>query len=277
MARTYEYAILTAVPNPRRGERVNVGIVVFRPDRIDVRFKQATYKLRAITGENWDTRIENATSCFEGLYDNTVPPSEVLAQMGILEPLLKPSQLGWLSVTSDDEYEIRVDEILKSLVALPRKERAESKSRINTEMAREFKQLHMLASRNETLEDKKIVRDFVVDPKEGLVADFALKNGKLHIASTLDLRKHSASLGDAALKSIVLDKAEKKYGTEFSIKRIGVYAVDKDMLDNFKGHIDLLGDYADELYDWQDQNNRKKFQRSLSDAIGMNIGNLFYS
>ena len=54
MAHTYEYAVLTAVPNPRRGERVNVGIIVFRDDRIDVRFKEAVYKLRALTGENWN-------------------------------------------------------------------------------------------------------------------------------------------------------------------------------------------------------------------------------
>jgi hypothetical protein len=51
MARSYKYAVLTAVPNPRRGERVNVGIIVFRPDGFDVRFKQAEYKLRALTGE----------------------------------------------------------------------------------------------------------------------------------------------------------------------------------------------------------------------------------
>ena len=37
MAVTYKYSILQAVPDPRRGERVNVGVVVFLADRLDVR------------------------------------------------------------------------------------------------------------------------------------------------------------------------------------------------------------------------------------------------
>jgi hypothetical protein len=272
MAHTYEYAILTAIPNPRRGERVNIGIVVFRPEQVDVRFRQATYKLRAVTGDNWEARMESAASCFKELFDGKKLPAEMLEEFDMLEPLMKPSQAGWLSANTSEEYEERVEQILKSLVSLPPRERHEAKSRINTEIAVSFKRLNLLAKEDETIEDKKIVRNFSIDSREGLVADFALKNGKFHVTSTLDLRKHSANLGDAALKSIVLDKALKQYGTQ--AKRIGVYAVDRDMLDNFRRHIDLLGDYADELYDWLDRDNRLKFHRNLSEALGRDVGDL---
>jgi hypothetical protein len=49
MAHTYQYSILTAIPDARRGERVNVGIVVFREGKADVRFVQAAFKLKALT------------------------------------------------------------------------------------------------------------------------------------------------------------------------------------------------------------------------------------
>src|SRR3546814_4918881 len=47
MAHIYKYTILQAVPDPRRGECVNVGVAVFLPDRVDVRFSDLA-KVKAI-------------------------------------------------------------------------------------------------------------------------------------------------------------------------------------------------------------------------------------
>jgi hypothetical protein len=40
MAHIYRYSILTAIPDARRGERVNVGMVVFREGKPDVRLRK---------------------------------------------------------------------------------------------------------------------------------------------------------------------------------------------------------------------------------------------
>jgi hypothetical protein len=265
MARTFEYAVLTAVPNERRGERVNVGVVVFRDDRLDVRFKQAAYKLRALTGENWDERLDSLAITASSLFEPKGKAADALERFKMLDPLFKPSDLGWLSVSDEADYEEKIDQILASLVALPRRERQETKSRINTEITREFSRAKIMAPLEEGIEGGKVVRDFSIDPREGLSADFALQNGVLHVASTLDLRKQSANLSEAALKSIVLDKAERKYPGR--VRKIGVYAVDEDMQDNFKHHINLLGDYADDLYNWLDPRGRDKFKKSIFDAL----------
>ena len=34
MAHIFKYAVLMAIPDPARGERVNVGLVIFREDRM---------------------------------------------------------------------------------------------------------------------------------------------------------------------------------------------------------------------------------------------------
>ncbi len=267
MVHTYEYAVLTAVPNARRGERVNIGIAVFHSGRVDVRFKQATYKLRALTGQSLEAQIEGARSRLQSLYLGSSSAKDALSRFSMLEPMLKSTNLGILRADTTEEYEQRVEEIIQSLVALPAKERPDTKSRINTEIARELSRAKALASGEEGIEDGKVVRNFVIDENEGLQADFALKNGRMHVASTLDLRKHTAGLGEAALKSIVLDKAEKLYGKE-SVLKIGVFAVDDDMRSEFKKHIDLLGDYSNVLYDWQDLQSRKGFKRALYNAMG---------
>ncbi|MEQ8585314.1 MAG: DUF3037 domain-containing protein [Thalassobaculaceae bacterium] len=270
MARSFDYVILMAIPNPRRGERVNVGVAVFLDDRVDIRLPQASFKIRALTGKNWDDRIESAEAALQESFRPGAPTAEILASFHMVEQLLVPSKVGYLVANSAEQYEERVDQILQSLVALPKKERFTQKSRINTEIAAEFRRVKILARGNETIEDHKVVRNFVIDSKEGLAADFALRNGKVHVASTLDLRKQTAGLGEAALKSIVLDKAQKKF-SDIALT-IGVYAIDQNMRDEFRAHIELLGDYSNELYDWTDSTSRSRLQKRVYDALTPSYG-----
>jgi hypothetical protein len=272
MAHTFEYAVLTAIPDPRRGERVNVGMAIFREDRVDVRFEQAVYKIRALTGDNWSARVESAEARYKSLFNAKEKPDTMLKRFERVEPLLKPSGTGWFAAENDEQYEQRVAEILQSLVCIPKRAPVVGKSRINTEMAKEFRRAKILANENQDISAGKIVRNFTIDDSEGLVADFALKNGKMHVASTLDLRKQSAGMGEAALKSIILDKAKKKYRGR--AKTIGVYAMDPGMTDAFRPQLKLLCDYADELYDWQDGKSRKQLARMFYDAMGQPSGAL---
>jgi hypothetical protein len=165
------------------------------------------------------------------------------------------------------DYERRVGEIFAALIVPPRERRTDSQSRINTEIAEVFHKAKALAKPHAKISEKKIVRDYSIAPKEGLIADFALKNGKMHIASTLDLRKSNATLAEAALKSIVLDKADRVFGGKPGVHTIGVYAVASGMRPQFKQHIELLGDYADEIYNWEDSRQHQKFLRTMYNAL----------
>jgi hypothetical protein len=130
----------------------------------------------------------------------------------------------------------------------------------------------LLAKRDETVEDHKVVRDFAIDANEGIIADFAFKNGKLLVASTLDLRKSASGIEHAALSSIKLDKARRKYD---QVRTIGVYAVDKGMKDNFSSHLKLLGEYADDVYEWSDYEGSRSFQRIVFRALNVDDLRLF--
>jgi hypothetical protein len=273
MARTYEYAVLTAVPNPRRGERVNVGVIVFRPDGLDVRFNDAERKLRALTGDNWKDRIAGAEARLKNLFEPNLGVEKLIEKIRILDPLFQASALGELHPQKEEEYGTLVEQIVSSLVAVvPKREKPETTTRrINTEIVDAFSNTDVIAKRDETIEDHKMVRNFAIDSEEGLVADFALKNGKLIVAATLDLRLQSAELKDAALKSVTLDKARKNLGT---VKTVGVYAVDNDMRKDFRQHIAMLGGYADEMYDWTDLDGKRGFKKSIFDALKIAGGEL---
>jgi hypothetical protein len=265
MAHSYKYSILTAIPDRRRGERVNVGIVVFHKDKLDVRFQQAAFKLKALTRENWDSRIEGIRQRIAGLHRPSLSAEDTLDQIGFVDPLIAPTGLGTINAYGTDDYERSIDDIMESLVLLPKPKPSDTASRINTEIATIFRKAKALAKREQSLKDGKIIRGLAVAPNEGLTADFALKNGKMHIASTLDLRKALVRIDEAALKSIILDKSRDKFGK--GARLIGVYAVEPDMKKQFSAHIELLSDYANETYNWLEPAKRNKFLHTMYDAM----------
>lgn len=268
MALTYKYAVLVAIPNERRGERVNIGVAVFHGERLDVRLMDADYKLRMLTRQDWSSRLSDAKDRLNDIFLESREPEEVLARFAMFEPLIKTSGLGWLSANDEADYEAQVKQILSSLVGLPERERAASKStRINTEIASLLRTANVLARPGEGIEHRKVVRDYVIDASEGLRADFALKNGVIHVVATLDLRRQSADLGDAALKSVVLDKASRLHSPE-RVKTIGAYAVEPGMKEHFAPHLRMFGDYAhDGLLDWTNPADRNTLRKNIFDAL----------
>ena len=270
MAHTFEYAVLTAIPDPRRGERVNLGVVVFGRDHLDVRLEDAGVKLRALTGETWDARLTAIERRIASLFEAGVSAKDLNSRIGFCETVVHPSALGSFAVDSDSDYERVLAEILQSLVILPKRERLDRQSRINTEIALHFRKVGIMAKKAETINDGKVVRNFPIAPEEGLSADFALKNGKLCVTSTLDLRKQTANLAEAALKSIILDKAANIYGDE--VKRIGVYAADDEAEVVFRTHIELLKDYAESVYNWSDLDGQRGFKNAIFDALPSPFG-----
>jgi hypothetical protein len=256
---------LTAIPDARRGERVNIGVVVFRDDNLDVRFRQASSKLKALTGATWESRIHSIQGRIKQLFEKGLPADAILEKIQTLDQIISSVGLGTINTTGANDYERTVEEIVSALVLPPKQKRIEGHSRINTEIARVFRDAKVLAEPHASITERKIVRDLPIAPSEGLTADFALQNGTIHIASTLDLRKQNASLAEAALKSIVLDKSGEVW--KGNVRKIGVYAVLPDMRQQFAQHLELLSDYADETYNWVDPSEHRKFIRIMYDAL----------
>lgn len=263
MAHIFEYSILQATPDRRRGERVNVGIAVLQPGEIDVRFV-ALAKLRALTGRRWDAHAQEASRQLRALYSPRKSLGQILHDYMLVEDVFVSSEVSIFSIDEAGQYENRVRDILSVLVQRPEPPKAEKTSRINTEIAKVFRRAKILANKQESIETHKIVRDFYVSAEEELKADFALKNGVYHIATTLDLRKPSVNISQAALKALILDKAEKIYGKD--TLRFGVYAIDETH-GHYRPHLEILRDYASHIFDWSNPNERRAFTHHMYEAL----------
>lgn len=247
MATTFSYSVLMAVPDARRGERVNVGIMVFRPGGIDVRMTEMG-KLRALTGSDWSSYAEGVKGRLQARFGSSEEAKHMVEAQEAFDPVLRATQPAWFVVDSLADYEASVRQVLSTLVIRPKAVITKQPvTRINTEIARELKAVDALAeSPDEPMEEHRVVRDFLVEDE--LKADFAQRNGVLRVAATLDLRKPHVSIKDATLKAIVLDRAKKVYGSD--TKRVGIYAAPPSELERFPQHLELMHDYSDEVYNW---------------------------
>lgn len=270
MAHIYKYAILKAIPDPQRGERVNVGIIVFIDGEIDVRFSEVA-KLRAISNGEWSGYVAQAAERMKSIFVPHEEPSAFFNRYSLLEQVIRFSDESWFSTENTDEYEERVTQIVNALVHRPPTEREGrvKSTKINTEIAATFRSSMVLAHDKETIADHKVVRDYYISKDEELKADFVHKNGIFHVTATMDLRKPSVNISHAALKAIVLDKAA--HTLEGGVKRYGVYAALPDA-QQFRPHIRLLGEYSDNIFNWLDKDDRVQYTRLIYDSLAVPFG-----
>lgn len=272
MARTFEYAVLMAIPDRRRGERVNVGIMILLDDRIDIRLPAAS-KIGAIAGGNWSAYARDLQRRLAIEYKTGGEAARAISVVPQVDPIIEASDLAPLVLESASDYEDTVTEILDTLVIKPKAAHVRSKAtRINAEISREFRHEGMLATADQPIESRKVVRNFPIENE--LKADFALRNGSMHVAATLDLRRTAVNIKEAALKAIVLDRAKEHFGSD--TMSIGIYATSEDAMGQFKTHVELLTEYSDKCFNWSDEGQRQEFQAVFHDAFGLKrLGRFF--
>jgi hypothetical protein len=261
MAHIYKYAILTAIPDAKRGERVNVGIVIFLDGDIDVRFSGVA-KLAAISGGEWSGCVAEIRDRMKSIFVPNEDPGKFAERYAVLEDWIQFSDVSWFAADTAEEYENRIDQIVAAFIRRPREERSGKvrSTRINTEIAAVFRSAKVLAMQDETIED----RDYYISRDEELRADFVHKNGVFHVTATLDLRHPAVPLGHAALKAIVLDKAPRSLLG--GVKKYAVYAVEPGSQE-FRPHIELLHDYSDNAFNWLVSEERSRYTHLIYSSL----------
>src|SRR5437660_42133 len=118
MAHSYRYSVLRAIPDQRRGECVNIGVVVFKPGGgTDVRLLSSLNKLYALDANIDVEQFEELPQMivdWVSSTDDIERRHESLKQFGIVTV----SDLG-LFQCDDKQYEWFVDQIMNTLVKPP--------------------------------------------------------------------------------------------------------------------------------------------------------------
>lgn len=267
MDHIFNYAVVQAMPDRRRGERVNIGLMIFGPDGIDLRISE-TRKLAALAAGSWDADIDAFASAIRSLDDPSLPAQERMDRVTLLENQFVSTGRGWFEIRRATEYEKVVGEIVDGLVTRRKAPRSRDGSTVVAEISAELRGAEILASRDDELQSGKVIRNFPIG--DGLEADFAQLNGQFHVAAVLDLRANSPRLAQAALKAVVLDRAQAVV-PNYKVQKIGVFAAAPARLGELHDNLAILRPYADELVNWEDPSDRKELKRIFFDAYNSHV------
>jgi hypothetical protein len=264
--------LVLAASLPRRGERINLGMAVCK-------------------GGEWRVRIHpDAQSRLRGLHPDfatldltrwAVETDEMLARLEKtelqrywLETAGGPVVInggGSLLDAESGESEAALDKLFNDLVGRPpairQRPRKAPESRLYGEVKRWFRSARIFSPRLEDISRHKIVPGYPVSLSENLFAEFALKNGALHVMETIDLRgadRLTASrFGSVASKILVLDQTRQTLGKQS--RRLVVTAASD--YKSVSPAISLLHKYADDVIAYESAEDRQRLAEFLAGAL----------
>jgi hypothetical protein len=217
------YSVLQAFPSRDRHECVTVGLVIFREGKWDVRVLPDPRKLLTLNPAFPMSGLVNIQKTVLGILEGAQSFEVARARLSRYgnDPSMQPF-VGQFQAVDDSQYEDRIAALMKRLV-LPvepvRTAGAKARqSRLRTKLRNQFKHQGLFSADPRDLENHKIVGQYPIVAEQGLYAEFALKNGAMHITETIDFDVQSGSLRskvlEAQAKTLVLSAAADHFGED---------------------------------------------------------------
>lgn len=269
MARVFEYALIRLVPFAHRGESLNIGIVVFHPDKADVRLNAPASLIsyfnvsqRAI---DWiGSRIHKMDS----------PDLDIKSRFEMLSDAsgYTLSEIGWFSIDAESQYELRIQDIISEYVDKPKQLRSKIKpTGIGRELRNLFKEHDVYSKNIHDIENHKIVPNMPVGPSGKLHIDFMLKNSLYHATETLDFKNSdhvgATEIKSAALSSVTFLHAKETHST-FGIKCYLVYSLTSAVEKVLEPAIEIARHNAVQAFNLESRDDKNRYLDLMLEAAG---------
>lgn len=253
------FSLVRYQPDMQRQEVVNVGVVVFADSGPLVSLASNQGKLLALDPNFRLARLydqgKRLQDAMRTLWEDRTSVDELIHSFGT-GGSLSLSPPGMLD-SENRSIEVIVEELQKDLVSAPVRSRSREPktSRLHTELRQVFRQARILGSAPSDISKHLIVPNFPIDTDIGLFAEFALRNGKLHVTETVDFRTSTtaAKKQEAQAKTLILVEALERLGP-VDLRR---YVVVTGASSQVQASMNLLERYSDDFIvresaqDWQ--------------------------
>lgn len=192
------YAVLRFQPYANRTEHANYGLVVFMPwGGVRVFIPTQLKKVKAMFPEIDLRSLQEQEETLPDLVGDLQLDDalDLLNAVSALHDQTKAT-LGRFEFRDQPEFSRNVALALASQVEAtpaPRK-RKDSRTRLFTDVRTAFKNLGILAPPGEQIPDHQVIENYSPDPEVELKVEFALQNGSLRLAQTIDLRADATAL-----------------------------------------------------------------------------------
>ncbi len=267
MAHWYRYAVLRVTPDKMRGEIVNVGVIVISPNGdLDIVLPERHKKAVALDASLEQPVIQEMANqiCKLADFDSNPAKKEKLIEMACSD-ILRCSAFAEFKVDRPENYHRRIDDLLQLLVNPVTRKRQAKTQRIATKVKSIFEDHEILGSIDD-IDNHLVVPNYPIDALRGLKADFALKNGCMHITQTIDMNTsdHAQKHAQAALDAVTLDKALNIFGDD--TRRYVVYSATRKN-QTVDQTLKLLGDHADNMFNLESADDTNAYVELIQAAI----------
>jgi hypothetical protein len=263
MDNSYNYALLRFAPDKIRGERVNIGLVIFKDGHADVRLTSNLAKAQALVPNEdlaplWRDLSESITDIVRG--HNADIAMRLLAELGPIN-VSPVAQFR----ASDKNYEASVDELLKWLVTpIARISARAGTSRLATHIRAEFKKHKLLAASVDEINDHKVVVGYELPGDDDLSIDFALKNGAYRFTQVVDYRTTPkgahTKIKEVSLKAIAIHQAPRAMGVASTqVMGYALVWVPPELADVARPHLKVLSDFTTEILHYDVPKERERY------------------
>jgi len=263
MPPSFEFRIIRYEPDPRRGERVNIGLLVLVGKGVQVHLLKNMGKALAITPQvafHASLQADLADMYSDMAREGKLENADTMGEFTL-------SPAGFLMCEAS-ELPAQIDAAMVRLVNPTRRASArEGTTRLHTEIKRQFKHDGVLASDPAQIQEHKVVAGFEFPGDEELSADFAYKNGVWTLTQVIDYRSTTVQaaakkIKEVSLKAIALDQAlkdtDRLLGEKLEVVNSAVVWVPEELQEAVAPQIDILGDYA-RLYRFQSAREQTQF------------------
>lgn len=272
MACSYKYAIAQFRTDPARDERLNLALVVFKNDKIDVVLPKSLDKLRAVSAA---VDLDLVRASLEELVELDAfvqsqgfsSVSDRASQIQLISTI-SLSQVGELVVPSEQDLGKLSDRLLARLVEpeppLPR-ETKRKRTKLLSDVKAAFKSERVLARKEDNIDSHRVVEGYKI--AEGLSADLLLKNGAMHVVQTVDAASDDSSTRKAihsiAMSALVFEYARISYGDDGTKPNL-IYKASPLMESFIAPSLEAAQHQGARLINWESRDDRTRFIVELS-------------
>jgi hypothetical protein len=238
--------IITYQPYPARAEHCAVGALVFNEQgKVRAHLTANLRKLKALDPQASVSMLHESLDWLVAEINKRTSNWELFRHG--LSSLRFSKEAGYFHYLTDADYDTQIKWLL-SVAADPRSvkptELRKPKSRLFIELRNTFKAYGWLGESSRDIENHKVVTNYPVSLDEDLSAEFAMKNGILHLTETVDFRAGvpSSKRMEARGKALVFDFAKDQDST--TACTVVVAAADYSEI---KSSMKMLNRYADRV------------------------------
>lgn len=267
MDRCFEYCILRLMPDAVRGEVVNIGIVVFLNDRVDVRITKNMVKAQALVP---NFSLEGIDGIADEIADvaNGLPPAEAVSLLKDLGPLTV-SQLGFFSA-NETTYDNKIEQIMRWMVNPPARQAFnEGRSRLHTEIRKQFKDFNLLGKSPDDIAEHKVIPGYTLPGESDMSIDFAMKNGLWRFTQVVDYRTTSKGahnkIKEVSVKAVTLHQAPKALDVKSEeVKGYALVWVPPEFESIAAPHLRVMSDFTPNIMRYDRPEERERYWKLVA-------------